>query len=130
MGAVKFAVCQPRLVTADAAADSHSDLAATAGVSSITFGEDVVYFGIGTSWDQFRDGAGRARARLAFREHPEAIQRENLHVVVQKGRLFQFEHPEVSVLVDKGRFLLVDLEPKDASKLGNTAFIADSLIRP
>jgi hypothetical protein len=60
MGAVKFAVCQPRLVTADAAADSHSDLAATAGVSSITFGEDVVYFGIGTSWDQFRDGAGRA----------------------------------------------------------------------
>ncbi|HEU0147887.1 MAG TPA: M28 family metallopeptidase [Bradyrhizobium sp.] len=120
MGAVKFAVCQTRLATAQAPADPHSDLAAIAGVSSITFGEDVVYFGTGASWDQFRDGAGSARARLAFREHPESIQRENLHVVVQKGRLFQLEHPEVSVLVDKGRFLLVDLEPKDASKLGKS----------
>jgi Zn-dependent M28 family amino/carboxypeptidase len=30
---------------------------------------------------------------------------------VQKGRLFQQEHPEVPILIDKGRFLVVDLTP-------------------
>ena len=45
--------------------------------------------------------------------------RERLHVVAQKGRLFQQEHPDVPVLIDKGRFLLVDLDPKRARKIGN-----------
>ena len=37
--------------------------------------------------------------------------------MVQKGGLFQREHPDVPVLLDKGRFLLVDLDPAAARKL-------------
>ena len=31
-----------------------------------------------------------------------------MHIVVQNGRLFQQEHPEVPVILDRGRFLLVE----------------------
>jgi Zn-dependent M28 family amino/carboxypeptidase len=37
-------------------------------------------------------------------------------MVVQKGRLFQQEHPKVPVLLDKGRYLVVDLDPRKAKK--------------
>lgn len=40
-----------------------------------------------------------------------------LHVVVQNGRQFQDHHPDVPVLNDRGRFLLVRLEPERAGEL-------------
>lgn len=43
--------------------------------------------------------------------------RERLHLVVQNGRLFQHEHPEVRVVLDRGRFLAVDIEPGRARRL-------------
>jgi hypothetical protein len=39
------------------------------------------------------------------------------HLVVQKGRLFQQAHPDVPVLLDKGRYLVVDLDPERAKVL-------------
>ena len=41
-----------------------------------------------------------------------------MHIVVQNGRLFQQEHPEVPVILDRGRFLLVELDPARARRLG------------
>jgi Zn-dependent M28 family amino/carboxypeptidase len=41
-----------------------------------------------------------------------------MHIVVQNGRLFQQEHPEVPVILDRGRFLLVELDPDRARRLG------------
>ena len=96
---------------------AQADLAPV-GVSWLKFGDDMVYFGAGKPWSEFNNRAGRALAPL--REHPDEVARERLHVVVQKGRLFQREHPEVPVLIDKGRFLLVDLERKHARKIGNS----------
>lgn len=58
-------------------------------------------------------GAGTALKRL-----PHSTPRERLHMVVQKGRLFQQEHPDVPVLLDKGRYLVVDLDPRKAKKWG------------
>lgn len=52
--------------------------------------------------------------------------------MVQHGRLFQQHQPEVKVLLDKGRFLVVDLEPQVAREvaLGNeTCFGIQSLPR-
>lgn len=43
--------------------------------------------------------------------------REQLHVVVQNGRLFQQHHPDVPVLHDRGRFLVVKLDPERARAL-------------
>jgi hypothetical protein len=43
----------------------------------------------------------------------------NLHLVVQNGRLFQQHHPEVPVLHDRGRFLLVSVDPTRAAELAD-----------
>ncbi|VEH42504.1 Leupeptin-inactivating enzyme 1 precursor [Kocuria rosea] len=39
-----------------------------------------------------------------------------LHLVIQNGRQFQQAHPEVRVLVDRGRYLVVDLDPAEAGR--------------
>jgi len=117
MKPVRLAICRTaRGAPSRARAAAPPPDLATAGVSWLKFGEDTVYCGGGKSWGQFKDRAGRAR--LAVREHRDAVDRERLHVVIQKGRLFQREHPDVPVLVDKGRFLLVDLAPSRARKMG------------
>ena len=43
--------------------------------------------------------------------------RDELHVVVQNGRLFQQHNPDVPVIHDRGRFLLVKLDPARAREL-------------
>jgi hypothetical protein len=87
-----------------------------AGVGSLQFGDHVVYCGGSKAWADFRERATRARASVA--EHPDAVDGKRLHVVVQKGRLFQQEYPDVPVLLDKGRYLLVDLAPSRARRMG------------
>jgi hypothetical protein len=77
-----------------------------------------VYCGEGKSWGEFKQRA--TSARLKLRALPDAVDRDRLHVVVQKGRLFQREHPDVPVLIDKGRYLLVDIEPKRARRIGRS----------
>jgi hypothetical protein len=70
------------------------------------------------------------RERLLFSDEPETpsrgarvesrvedVTREQLHVVVQNGRLFQQHHPEVPVLHDRGRFLLVKVDPDRLTEL-------------
>jgi hypothetical protein len=68
----------------------------------------------------------------ALRGAPEAVARaapvgaprvrrvpagERLQLVTQNGGLFQADHPDVPVLVNKGRYLVVDLEPARAEEL-------------
>ena len=45
------------------------------------------------------------------------VSREQLHVVVQNGRTFQQEHPDLPIIHDRGRFLLVNLDPGKAREL-------------
>jgi hypothetical protein len=118
MDSVKLAICRlsPDGGRARAAA-SPEDLA-PAEVSWLKFGEDVVFCGADEPLSRFAQSA--ARAGIALREHPDPVARERLHVVVQKGRLFQREHPEVPVLLDKGRFLLVAIDPQRARDIGET----------
>ena len=64
---------------------------------------------------QWRGLTNRARAaRLQKQERVSTVKKERMHIVVQNGRLFQQEHPEVPVILDRGRFLLVDLDPARA----------------
>jgi hypothetical protein len=84
-----------------------------------------------TSWAQFGDEVllyareaesaklavtGRRGARR-LREQQMPLKKEQMHVVVQNGRMFQQEHPKVPVLLDKGRYLLVKLAPQQAEQL-------------
>lgn len=40
-----------------------------------------------------------------------------MHIVVQNGRLFQKDHPDIQVIHDRGRFLLVKIDPEQARAL-------------
>lgn len=42
---------------------------------------------------------------------------DTIHLVVQKGRSFQLSHPEIEVLLDKGRFLVVSIDRRRAENL-------------
>jgi Zn-dependent M28 family amino/carboxypeptidase len=53
-----------------------------------------------------------------MREHPTPVERDNLYLVVQNGRLFQDAHPDVPVIADHGRYLLVELDPVRAGSIG------------
>jgi Zn-dependent M28 family amino/carboxypeptidase len=47
------------------------------------------------------------------------VTKEQMYVVVQNGRLFQQHNPDVPVLHDRGRFLLVKLDPEKARELSD-----------
>ncbi len=81
------------------------------GTISARFGQEQLYF---TDEPPAPRAASRG-ARAPSRQ--ESVSREQLHVVVQNGRQFQQHHPEVPVLHDRGRFLLVQLDPEEARKL-------------
>jgi Peptidase family M28 len=64
------------------------------------------------------DGGASRGARIPSRH--ENVTKDQLHVVVQNGRMFQYHHPTVPVIHDRGRFLLVKLDPKRARKLAES----------
>jgi hypothetical protein len=91
------------------------DAAVSLGASWVQFGNELLLYTDDNQWEAL---VGRAGQRtLQLQEHPASVKRENMYLVVQKGRLFQQEHPEVPVLLDRGRFLLVELDPKRAHQI-------------
>jgi Peptidase family M28 len=81
------------------------------GTMSARFGREQLYF----AEEPTAPRAATRGARPPSRE--ESVSREQLHVVVQNGRQFQEHNPNVPVLHDRGRFLLVQLDPEEAKKL-------------
>lgn len=59
---------------------------------------------------------------------PPLLPEQRLHLVTQVGRTFQDEHPDARVLVDKGRYLVVDATPGTLVHRGVAAACYD--IRP
>src|SRR5215213_7447398 len=88
------------------------------GAPWLQFGDEFVYVGRQPPWAGMAEAASRAGGGL--REHPCTIDRARLHVIIQKGRLFQHEHPGVAVIIDRGRYLLVDMDPNVAQQLAET----------
>ncbi len=88
------------------------------GVSWVRFGNEVLLYAGEAQWKGFAERA--KKADLEIRDHI-APAKKRMHIVVQNGRLFQQEHPEVPVIVDRGRFLLVELDPDRARRLGRTS---------
>jgi hypothetical protein len=128
MERVKLATCRmsPKAAGRIEAAVPPRDVE-TDNLSWVKFGEEVVYFGQDQDLGPFVEAA--SRTGLAPREHTDLIERRRLHVVVQKGRLFQREHPDVTVLADRGRFLLVDMDPNEARK-ADTGDVPCYSVRP
>jgi len=112
-----------RLAISQAAGDTaHRNLRGSAtstadlpGASWVKFGDAIAYYGNASDWPHVSEAAGRASFPL--RDHPHEIDPKHLHVVIQKGNLFQRKHAEIPVILDKGRFLLVEMHPEQAQRL-------------
>ena len=83
--------------------------------SGPSFGDTTLLYSDETRWEEVSENA--RRNSLAGREHPTSVAKEHLHLVVQNGRLFQQEHPNVPVILDRGRILLVELDADQARQL-------------
>jgi hypothetical protein len=88
------------------------------GASWARFGDEVLLFSDEARWESLAERAGRSA--LPLQELRAGVEREHLHVVVQNGRRFQQENPDVPVFLDRGRFLLVELDPDQARRLDGT----------
>jgi hypothetical protein len=85
------------------------------GASWVKFGDAIAYYGNASDWPHVSEAAGRAS--LSLRDHPHEIDPKHLHVVIQKGNLFQRKYPEIPIILDKGRFLLVEMHAEQAQRL-------------
>ncbi|MGL5793965.1 MAG: hypothetical protein ACRC06_06045, partial [Waterburya sp.] len=88
---------------------SQLDLTKLTHTNCVQFGKEALLIADESDWNQIVNSAGRSGISLQRNARP--TEQDNLYLVVQKGRLFQQEHSEVPVLIDKGRFLVVDLTP-------------------
>jgi hypothetical protein len=79
------------------------------------FGDQVLIYADDTAGEDLATRAGRTALQL--REYSTSAKREHLHIVVQNGRLFQQENPDVPVILDRGRILLVALDPERVHQL-------------
>jgi Zn-dependent M28 family amino/carboxypeptidase len=91
------------------------DSALSLGTSWAQFGDKVLLYADDTAWEEITQRT--ERSALQLQEHPATVNRAHLHVVVQNGRLFQQEQPDIPVIVDRGRILLVELEPDRVRQL-------------
>ena len=89
--------------------------AVSPGLFWAQFGNTILLYGDETRWEEGMEGVRRSAPDL--REHTNRLNKEHLHLVVQNGRLFQQEHPNVPVILDRGRMLLVELDADRARQL-------------
>jgi len=59
-------------------------------ISWAQFGNEMLLYADELQWEGLMEHAGRDALQL--REHGAPVKREQMHVVVQNGRLFQQEH--------------------------------------
>jgi hypothetical protein len=89
------------------------------GTSWIRFGRETILYN--DDDERFGLSAGRASRGARYPRRQVDATREQLHIVVQHGRLFEQQHPDVPILHDRGRFLLVQLDPAAARRLQSDA---------
>lgn len=89
---------------------------ADSGVAWVRLDDALVYWTVDDEhWPAVQ--ARTSSAGLTLQEHPPPDRVEDLHLVTQVGRIFQREHPDVPVLLDKGRYLVVVLDSEEAGRI-------------
>lgn len=78
----------------------------------VQFGDTQLVYSAANKWSKVASAIGRGDLE------PEGdIKKGDMHLVVQKGRTFQQEHPDIPVILDKGRYLVVEVSKAKAKKL-------------
>jgi Peptidase family M28 len=88
---------------------------ATLNAGWVRFGDEVLLYAEDTEWNEVVERAQQQSLRL--QEHSDVVEKDSMHLVIQNGRCFQQEHPEAQVLFDKGRYLMVALDPEEATQI-------------
>ena len=107
-----------KLATCDVGMDSRNARSAQVqrlGASWVRFGDRLLLVASNAQWGSVATQAVRGGLRLE--EYPSDVNAADLYLVVQKGRLFQQQYPDVPVLLDKGRYLAVKLSPEERAKV-------------
>lgn len=81
----------------------------------VRFGDEVLLYGANNKFDSVIGKISRTVRDVV--QEKITVKKNDMHLVVQKGRIFQIENPTVRVLLDKGRYLVIDLPKSKASKL-------------
>lgn len=100
---MKLAVCQ--LESGAALATTHR--LAEPAASWAQFGDQLFVFSPPENWDSFQRRADERG--LAWKALPREADSDELFLVRQKGKLFQEDNPDVPVLYERGRYLVVRL---------------------
>jgi hypothetical protein len=89
------------------------------GVSWVRFGRETLLY---SEDDDQQEPKGTQRSSRGARYPRREVDATppQLHVVVQHGRRFQQQHPTVPVLHDRGRFLLVQMDPEQVRIIAET----------
>ena len=93
----------------------------------VRFGGEVLLYAEDTKWNDVVERAQQQSLRL--QEHSDAVEKDSMHLVIQNGRCFQRERPEAQVLFDKGRYLVVALDPEEATQIDGGCVSASSRSR-
>jgi len=83
---------------------------------SVQFGDQLLLYTAKSKWNNVATQA--ERGGLHLEEYPEDVKKGDMYLVVQKGRLFQNEYPNVPIILDKGRYLAVTLSDQEIKKIG------------
>ena len=75
--------------------------------------DETLFWGSAKSWSDFEERMGRGGTAIA----PAGELQGHPYLIVQVGRAFQDEFPNVPVVVRKGRYLIADLDPAEAQRL-------------
>jgi hypothetical protein len=108
-----FAICRATAPMADAAAALNQSK-----VRWVRFGRDLFCHAdeaSGSAWEQI--GARNAVLLAAPLRHWDAEAEEDFYLVTQEGRLFQQAYPDIPVLYDKGRHLVVRIDRRRAAAM-------------
>ena len=95
------------------------ELATSPDAAWARFGDELLIYSDKAQPEKLGLPQERSAGQVSERQLP--LRREELYVVVQNGRMFQKEHPEVPVLLDKGRYLLTHLDPQEADQLKDSS---------
>jgi len=81
----------------------------------VRFGGEILLYAEDTKWNDVVERAKQQSLRL--QGHSDLVEKDSMHLVIQNGRCFQQERPEAQVLFDKGRYLVVALDPEEATQI-------------
>ncbi len=81
----------------------------------VRFGSELLVYAADKKFDSAISRIS-ARARNSVK-NDGAVKKGDMHLVMQKGRTFQLENPEIRIILDKGRYLVVEMPKAKARKL-------------